>query len=93
VQAAVLEPRMTAGTFWHQYSHQQCYVERHLRALPDDLPRLRGGRVSNDDVVAESTGGRVEGPGADFERRKREYYLEHVCHHRSGFMPLAVGCF
>ncbi|KIV85005.1 hypothetical protein PV11_00746 [Exophiala sideris] len=92
VQASVVEPRMTAGTFWHQYTHQQCYIERHLErldhSLPDDLPRLEGGRVSNDDVIAESTGGRVEGPGADFERKKREFYLEHVCHHRSGFVPL-----
>ncbi|KAI1627463.1 hypothetical protein EDD37DRAFT_647138 [Exophiala viscosa] len=95
VQASVVEPRMTAGTFWHQYTHQQCYIERHLerldQSLPDDLPRLEGGRVSNDDVISESTGGSVEGPGADLERRKREYYLEHVCHHRSGFVPLPSG--
>lgn len=69
-----IEPRMTAGTFWNDDDNTaQCLIGRHLQK-----PQL--------EVTPFA-------PAEDFDnfkdnraRERRQYYMEHVCQYRSGFM-------
>jgi len=81
IHAADIEPRITAGTFWHAVNSTHCTVESHLERIG------RGG---------DKTPARSPNPGysqdmmEDLEDDKRGYYLEHVCPYRSGFTPAFV---
>lgn len=77
VQAAGVEPRMTAGTFWLPaslmpeclvYSHQDPTLQGPLSCL--HRPCSGHGHEYEDDTT----------------RERREYYHEFVCQYRSGFM-------
>jgi hypothetical protein len=74
VQAADVEPRMTAGTFWHEYDFPHCCIDNHLSKCELGESKPYETHFENREVL-------------DFERKKRDYYLEHVCQYRSGFMP------
>lgn len=91
VQAAAVEPRMTAGTFWHEcpIEHPHCSINTHLRdtrlshdGIADIAPLVRQVDNPSASQVAIS-----QGLVAEHARRKKEYYYEHVCQYRSGFMP------
>ncbi|KAK5468030.1 hypothetical protein LTS15_001003 [Exophiala xenobiotica] len=74
VHAAQVEPRMTAGTFWHEYDLPHCCIDSHLSKCELGELKPYETHLRNREVL-------------DFERKKREFYLEHVCQYRSGFMP------
>lgn len=77
VQAAEVEPRMTAGTFWYEYNLAHCCIASHLSKCDDSMWETSLARLSNHETL-------------EFERRKRDFYLEHVCQYRSGFMPASI---
>ncbi|KAH0835242.1 hypothetical protein FOPE_04065 [Fonsecaea pedrosoi] len=77
VQASEIEPRMTAGTFWlDDWGVPGCLMHRHL-----DRPQTG---------VSPCLGQEGVGAGPEDQdpvlRERREYYHEHVCQYRSGFM-------
>ncbi|KAK5271852.1 hypothetical protein LTR99_000988 [Exophiala xenobiotica] len=74
VQAAEVEPRMTAGTFWHEYDFPHCCIDSHLSKCELGESKPYETHFGNREVL-------------DFERKKRDFYVEHVCQYRSGFMP------
>ncbi|EXJ92005.1 hypothetical protein A1O3_00555 [Capronia epimyces CBS 606.96] len=87
VQAAEVEPRMTAGTFWLEEGEEACAIDEYLQhAHPGaDVQSRAGGsrcRVSSLSQI-ERPPIRTE----DSSREQREYYLEYVCPYRSGFIP------
>lgn len=76
-----VEPRTTAGTFWHAerfYSH--CAVERHFREMGQS-----NGQIDRDTQASDfiPSNGSVD----EFVDDRKGYYLEHVCPYRSGFTP------
>ncbi|KAJ9619694.1 hypothetical protein H2204_012562 [Knufia peltigerae] len=78
VQAAEVEPRMTAGTFWYEYNFPHCCIDSHLSK-------------SNDSIREASLACHCNRDAIEFERRKRDFYMEHVCQYRSGFMPASTN--
>ncbi|OAL38772.1 hypothetical protein AYO20_01978 [Fonsecaea nubica] len=77
VQASEIEPRMTAGTFWlDDRGVPGCLMHKHL-----DRPQTG---------VSPCLGQEGAGAGPQDQdpvlRERREYYHEHVCQYRSGFM-------
>ena len=81
VQAAIFEPRMSAGTFWSDAPEETCSIWMKLKKSDPSkvLPF-----VSEMGVITNSTEAERQVDGFD-ERQK--FYLEHVCPYRSGFMP------
>lgn len=79
--AADIEPRLTAGTFWHAMEPAHCAVETHL----EQMERSDGKKTTH-----------APNPGCsqhlvdDLADDRRGYYLEHVCPYRSGFTPAFV---
>ena len=78
--AAEIEPRMTAGTFWHAEKHSQCSVVSHFQQMerrnsPEQVINIQGYSQA---LVDESVDDR------------KGYYLEYVCPYRSGFTPAFV---
>ncbi|KAJ9604071.1 hypothetical protein H2200_011594 [Cladophialophora chaetospira] len=77
VQAADLEPRMTAGTFWLPCSVTPgCLMDAH-----QDPPNL--GVLS---CLHRPCSGHQHAHEDEVTRERREYYHEFVCQYRSGFM-------
>ncbi|RMZ88543.1 hypothetical protein DV736_g4231, partial [Chaetothyriales sp. CBS 134916] len=89
VQAAEIEPRMTAGTFWHDYDQPHCFIEGHFKERPVSRRCSEGNQLLHFNSYAGApVAGRARRTlDPDLEPKKRDYYLEHVCHYRSGFMP------
>ncbi|ETN38548.1 uncharacterized protein HMPREF1541_06584 [Cyphellophora europaea CBS 101466] len=72
VQAAIFEPRMTAGTYWSSNPEPKCAVELHM------------GRYTAADNIPPPEG------AADPGNEMQNFYLEHVCPYRSGFLPVEL---
>jgi hypothetical protein len=87
VHAWILEPRMTAGTFWlPNTAVPHCSMEEHFLSEEDKPhPPLSDGRISSclhrtyHNCNPQAT---MMDPEA---RERREYYHEYVCQYRSGF--------
>jgi hypothetical protein len=77
LQTHALEPRMTAGTFWHpEEDLTQCPMEVPLAepqvgAISCLYDECSGDQLGEEDVVA---------------KQRKKYYDEFVCHYRSGFI-------
>lgn len=71
IQAAIFEPRMSAGTYWSDNPEPRCSVEMRLH------------RYTNADTIPTTY------PDAETIEtdEKQNFYLEHVCPYRSGFVP------
>ncbi|KEF61066.1 uncharacterized protein A1O9_02631 [Exophiala aquamarina CBS 119918] len=81
--AAEIEPRITAGTFWHAENPSHCTVESHLGRM---------GRIKDKKLLElqDPDPGRPQRLMDDLGDDRRGYYLEHVCPYRSGFTPAFV---
>ncbi|EXJ67100.1 uncharacterized protein A1O5_09747 [Cladophialophora psammophila CBS 110553] len=74
VRALEIEPRMTAGTFWlDDEAIPGCLMDNHL-GRP---------QIGISPSLGQERAPRHEDPVL---RERREYYHEHVCQYRSGFM-------
>lgn len=78
VQALRFEPQMSAGTFWSELPEPTCMV------------MLQLGHSHNDKVLSDVTD-TSEDCSEIVDVERHNFYLEHVCPFRSGFMPLAGG--
>lgn len=78
---ARVEPRTTAGTFWHAEIYGHCSVRRHFTQMEDG----GGDEIDNETQISNSGSSRTSVDDSADDRRG--YYLENVCPYRSGFTP------
>lgn len=77
VQASIFEPLMTAGTYWTNNPEPKCSVELRMRQYTD------AGAIPTAFPDAEMH---------EASNEKQNFYLEHVCPYRSGFVPYGDDC-
>jgi hypothetical protein len=80
IHAAEIEPRMTAGTFWHAEKPSHCSVESHFEQM----------KRSNSPEKTTNIRGRPQALVDELVDDRKGYFLEHVCPYRSGFTPAFV---